>query len=255
MSAHLDLSDRTGPFDVVGDVHGCYDELVELLRLLGWTLEHDGDDPVVSHPAGRTLVFVGDLVDRGPGVVEVLRLAIRGRADDTVLCVLGNHDDKLRRALAGRDVRIAHGLGTSLHQLGEAGPAFTAAAHDYLESLPTHLILDEGRLVVAHAGLPEELHGDDGRRARAFALYGKTTGERDEYGLPVRLPWAEEYDGPALVLYGHTPVSEPRIDAHAVCLDTGCVFGGTLTAYRYPEGDLVSVPAHREHAPTLRPLD
>lgn len=254
MSQFHDLRHLTGPFDVVGDVHGCFDELVELLELLGWTVASDDEGPSLVAPAGRTLVFVGDLVDRGPGVVDVLRLAMRGTTDGHVLCVLGNHDDKLRRALEGRDVTVAHGLGESLEQLDAEPEAFRESVREYLHALPTHLILDEGRLVIAHAGLPAELHGTEGRRTRSFALYGDTTGERDDYGLPVRKPWARDYDGPALVLYGHTPVATPEVDPHAVCLDTGCVFGGSLTAYRYPEGELVSVPARREYTPSLRPL-
>ena len=111
-------------------------------------------------------------------------------------------------------------------------------------------MLDGGRLVVAHAGLIERYHGRASGRVRDFCLYGQTTGETDEYGLPVRYPWAQEYRGRAVVLYGHTPVPEPEWLNNTMCLDTGCVFGGRLTALNYPERTLVSVPAARVyHAP------
>src|SRR5260370_22665261 len=88
----------------------------------------------------------------------------------------------------------------------------------------------------------------------AFALYGETTGETDEFGLPVRHPWAQDYRGKAVVVYGHTPVPEPAWINNTICIDTGCVFGGRLTALCYPERELVGVPAHRAYYQPARPL-
>ena len=113
----------------------------------------------------------------------------------------------------------------------------------FLDGLVSHYVLDGGRLVVAHAGLQAEMHGRASAAVRAFALYGETTGETDEFGLPVRYPWAQDYRGQAAVVYGHTPVPEPDWVNNTICIDTGCVFGGRLTALRYPERELVSVPA------------
>ena len=115
-------------------------------------------------------------------------------------------------------------------------------------------MLDGGRLVVAHAGLIERYHGRASGRVREFCLYGQTTGETDEYGLPVRYPWATEYRGRAVVVYGHTPVPAAEWLNNTLCLDTGCVFGGRLTALRYPERTLVSVPAARVYHPPARPF-
>jgi diadenosine tetraphosphatase ApaH/serine/threonine PP2A family protein phosphatase len=238
-----------GPFDVVGDVHGCLEELRRLLHELGWRL--GGGPP--THPAGRRAVFVGDLVDRGPEIPGVLRLAMEMVAEGTALCVLGNHDRKLARALEGRGVRVAHGLEHSLAQLA-ADPGLRSATAAFLRSLPHHLLLAGGELVVAHAGLREDLFGADTPGARDFALYGDTTGERDEYGLPVRLDWARHYRGRALVVYGHTPVVEPRWLNGTVNLDTGCVFGGRLTALRWPERETVSVPAARVYYRPAKPF-
>ena len=137
----------------------------------------------------------------------------------------------------------------------EAEPAqFRAAVETFIDGLISHYVLDGGRLVVAHAGLIERYQGRASGRVREFCLYGQTTGETDEYGLPVRYPWAQEYRGQALVVYGHTPVPETEWVNNTLCLDTGCVFGGRLTALNYPERTLVCVPAARVYHPPARPF-
>ncbi len=251
-----DRRDLRGPFDVVGDVHGCRSELETLLGRLGYTVRRDGAGRAVGAvaPAGRTAVFVGDLVDRGPDTPGVLRLVMGMVAAGEALCVPGNHENKLVRALRGRDVRLTHGLAESLDQLAEEPAEFRAAAEEFMDGLVSHLVLDDGRLVVAHAGLTQAYQGRASGRVRSFALYGDTTGETDEYGLPVRYPWAQDYRGRAAVLYGHTPTARPQWVNNTLCLDTGCVFGGALTALRYPEREVVSVPAEREWYPPVRPL-
>ncbi len=170
------------------------------------------------------------------------------------LCVIGNHDDKLLRKLKGRDVKISQGLAESLTQLGAEPETFQERVGTFLDGLPSHYVLDDGKLVVAHAGLKEELQGRDSARVRAFALYGDTTGATDDAGLPVRLNWAADYRGPAMVVYGHTPVAQPEWLHNTINIDTGCVFGGRLTALRYPEKELVSVPALGLYAEPARPL-
>ncbi|WP_198318698.1 polynucleotide kinase-phosphatase [Pseudofrankia inefficax] len=251
-----DLRHETGPFDVIGDVHGCRAELEGLLVKLGYELSRDdaGRPVGASHPEGRRVIYVGDLVDRGPDTPGVLRLAMGMVADGTAFAVRGNHEDKLVRALAGKKVTIGHGLAESLEQLGAQSAEFRAQATEFCDGLIAHYVLDGGRLVVAHAGLKEVYHGRASARVRSFALYGDTTGETDAYGLPVRYPWANEYRGKATVLYGHTPVPEPEWINNTLCLDTGCVFGGALTALRYPERELVSLPAARVYFEPARPL-
>jgi protein phosphatase len=249
-------TDRTaarGPFDIIGDVHGCHAELAELLGSLGYLPAADGAGPR-RHPAGRTAVFVGDLVDRGPDTPGVLAEVMAMVGAGTALCVAGNHESKLLRALRGRNVQVSHGLAESLAQL-QAGPEeFRAQVTAFLDGLISHYVLDGGRLVVAHAGLREEMHGRASAAVRSFALYGETTGETDEFGLPVRYPWALDYRGKAVVVYGHTPVPVPVWVNNTICLDTGCVFGGRLTALRYPERELVSVPARSVYYEPARPL-
>ncbi|MEM1094055.1 MAG: polynucleotide kinase-phosphatase [Bacteroidota bacterium] len=245
-----------GPFDIIGDVHGCADELEALLEKLGYT--QASDEAPHAHPEGRQAVFVGDLVDRGPRNIDVYRLVRRMVEAETALCVPGNHDVKLMRALKGRKVTVAHGLEVTLAEIeavpeAEREPLKQEMA-DFIDRLVSHFVLDEGKLVVAHAGLKEKYHGRASRRVRDFALYGETTGEIDEFGLPVRHNWAAEYRGDALVVYGHTPVPEAEWLNNTIDIDTGCVFGGKLTALRYPEREVVSVPAARVYAEPARPL-
>ena len=205
--AYNDKRELTGPFDIIGDVHGCHGELVTLLTRLGYVVTDDG----AHHPDGRTAVFVGDLVDRGPDTPGVLRLVMGMVAAGTALCVSGNHENKLVRALDGRDVKVSHGLAESLAQLSEEPEEFRKAAREFMYGLVSHYRLDGGKLVVAHAGLKEEYQGRSSGRVRSFCLYGETTGETDEYGLPVRYPWADDYRGAATVVYGHTPVPDSGV--------------------------------------------
>lgn len=250
-----DLRHEHGPFDVVGDIHGCCIELEQLLTDLGYTITRDEQGrPIGAHCDWRRAVFVGDLVDRGPDSPGVLRLVMGMVADGDAFCVPGNHENKLLRALRGRDVQRTHGLAETLDQLAAESEQFRADVETFLDALISHYVFDDGKLVVSHAGLIEKYHGRASGRVRSFCLYGQTTGETDEYGLPVRYPWAQEYRGAALVLYGHTPVPTPEWVNDTLCLDTGCVFGGRLTALRYPERELVSVAAGEVYYEPARPF-
>jgi protein phosphatase len=254
---YTDLRDQPGPFDVIGDVHGCRAELEALLTDLGYELvldDNSGCAVAASHPAGRRAVFLGDLVDRGPDTPGVLRLVMGMVGAGNALCVSGNHEDKLLRALRGRKVQVSHGLAESLAQIDAEPAEFRAELTAFLDGLISHYVLDGGKLVVSHAGLIQRYQNRSSGRVRAFCLYGDTTGETDQFGLPVRYPWANDYRGSAMVLYGHTPVPAPEWVNRTLCLDTGCVFGGSLTALRYPERELVSVPAAEVYYEPARPL-
>ncbi|MFF2436422.1 polynucleotide kinase-phosphatase [Streptomyces sp. NPDC058107] len=244
-----DLRHLTGPFDIIGDIHGCSSELESLLGKLGYV---DG-----AHPEGRTAVFVGDLVDRGPDSPGVLRRVMSMVSTGNALCVPGNHENKLGRYLKGRKVQHTHGLAETIEQLDREDakdPAFREQVREFVDGLVSHYVLDGGKLVVCHAGLPEKYHGRTSGRVRSHALYGDTTGETDEFGLPVRYPWAEEYRGRAAVVYGHTPVPSTSWVNNTLCLDTGAVFGGKMTALRWPERELVDVPAEKVWYEPTKPL-
>ncbi len=246
--------DEHGPFDIIGDIHGCYDELATLLRKLGYELDDTTAPPRCQHPAGRKAVFLGDLVDRGPKIVEVLQLVMAMVGQGSALCVPGNHEAKLLRKLRGKEVRVSHGLQETLDQLARLGETEQRQIADFIDGLVSHYVLDDGKLVVAHAGLKQSMQGRGSGGVREFCLYGETTGETDEYGLPVRYNWASDYRGRALVVYGHTPVPQPEWQNNTLCIDTGCVFGGALTALRYPERELQQVEAARAYYESKKPL-
>ncbi|KOV00357.1 MULTISPECIES: polynucleotide kinase-phosphatase [unclassified Streptomyces] len=241
-----DLTHLTGPFDIVGDIHGCSSELETLLAKLGY---EDG-----VHPEGRTAVFVGDLVDRGPDSPGVLRRVMGMVTSGNALCVPGNHENKLGRYLKGSKVQQTHGLAETIEQLSHEPQEFVEEVRQFIRGLVSHYVLDGGKLVVCHAGLPEKYHGRTSGRVRSHALYGETTGETDEFGLPVRYPWAEDYRGKAVVVYGHTPVPNTAWINNTICLDTGAVFGGRMTALRWPERELVDVPAEKVWYEPVKPL-
>ena len=236
----LDRRGDRGPFDIIGDVHGCIDELRELLTLLGYRV---GDR--VEPPPGRKAIFVGDLCDRGPDTPAVYRLVLDMIDAGHALTVVGNHDWKLLRRLKGNDVKLGHGLAETMEQLSREPPGRMDRLRDFLDQGQFHYLFDDGNLVVAHAGLRQDLQGRVSARVRSFALFGETTGRTDEHGLPIRLDWTAEYRGHALVVFGHTPTVDPLWSNNTVNIDTGCVFGGRLSALRYPEREIVSVPARK----------
>jgi len=258
-----DKKELHGPFDVIGDIHGCYDELVELLETLGYQVtvpcsDDLRDGPVYAHPGKRTLVFLGDIVDRGPRILDTFRLVRNTVEAGNALCVPGNHDVKLLRKLRGKDVQLTHGLGETMRELGSLPESnrvqFVQRAIEFIDGLISHYVLDNGKLVVAHAGLKQEMQGRGSGKVREFCLFGETSGELDEFGLPIRYDWASEYRGPATVVYGHTPVPEAEWLNRTINIDTGCVFGGKLSALRYPEKEIISVDAREAYCLPVRPL-
>ena len=243
---------EAGPFDIIGDVHGCFDELCALLEKLGYSVNTQDCNAV--NPEGRKAVFLGDLCDRGPKNTEVLLLVMNMVKANAAYCVAGNHDAKLLKALRGSQAQLTHGLDKTMEQLNARDDAFIAEVKSFLDGLISHYVFDEGKLVVAHAGLKEKYQGRGSMRVRNFCLYGDTTGETDEYGLPIRLPWANDYRGKALVVFGHTPTPDVVKINNTYCIDTGCVFGGSLTAFRYPEKETAQVKAMREYYAPVKPF-
>lgn len=242
--------DDHGPFDIIGDVHGCCDELTQLLQNLGYRL----NGAALTHPDGRRAVFLGDLIDRGPRVIDTIRLVKSMVEAGSALCVPGNHENKLVRHLSGRKVTVNHGLEQTIAELDKESEDFRSEVKTFFDGLVSHFVLDDGKLVVAHAGMKESFQGRASGTVRDFALYGETTGETDEFGLPVRYQWAADYRGKAVVVYGHTPVPTPEWVNNTICVDTGCVYGGQLTALRWPERELVSVKAKQVYCQSKKPL-
>ncbi len=244
-----DRSLLNGPFDLIGDIHGCADELRALLTRLGYAPDTAG---VWRHAQGRLFVLLGDLTDRGPDSVEVLRIVIAAVGAGAALYTPGNHCNKLMRYLLGHKVRVGHGLAETIAQL-DSLPAvernsLIRAVTRMISDAPPYLVLDRGRLVIAHAGIKEWMVGQMSRRIRDFTLYGDVTGELDAGGFPIRRDWAGSYAGPHTVVYGHTVVPEPRWVNNTLNIDQGCVFGGRLTCLRWPECEIVQVRAAHAYA-------
>lgn len=261
--------------DFVGDVHGCMDELEQLLAKMGWEAEDNG---LWQHPEDRLLVFVGDLVDRGPKSVPVVQFVAQMVKAERAALVMGNHDDKFKRYLLGNGVNLDSAIQTTIEECEAMSPedkddfvdqalelfinaplwaAFAPATSDRF-GLSAHVI-------VAHAAWTPSLVGQKRDRVRFYCLYGPNTGEKDASGYPERLDWRMDYpeDAP-LCVTGHTPFAgQPRKHHNTLCIDTGCVFGHRLTAWRFPEDEIVSVDAiecYSDHKklleyPDLLPMD
>lgn len=232
-----------GPFDIIGDIHGCCDELELLLEKLGYNRTNNA----YSHPAGRLAVFTGDLGDRGPRCLDSIELVLDMVSAGSALYVPGNHCRKLHAYFQGRKIKISHGLEKTLQELESADKArrdrIAGRFLEIYERAAPYLILDSGRLVVSHAGIKEHMIGRLSERIRRFCLFGDITGATDSDGFPVRRDWASAYRGQSLVVYGHTPVSRAEFRNNTIDIDQGCVLGGKLTALRYPEMDIVQVDA------------
>jgi diadenosine tetraphosphatase ApaH/serine/threonine PP2A family protein phosphatase len=230
-------------YDIIGDIHGCLHELEQLFGELGYEW-HDG---IPTHPDNRTPVFVGDITDRGPDSISCIKLIYRLVTENGALYVPGNHCNKLYRFFLGNPVQEKHGLETTASEYRQLSKEEQKEIkyqfkHLYEES-PLHLILKEVQTIVAHAGIREEDIGHKSKSIETFILYGDITGEKLPDGRPVRRDWAQHYNGDRWIVYGHTPVREPRFVNKTVNIDTGCVFGGKLTAFRLPEETIVSVPS------------
>ena len=255
---YLDLRSQTGPVDIIGDVHGCIDELIDLLALLGYGVRLEGEGvlrrAITSTPTGRRVVFVGDLVDRGPSSPDVLRVVMAMVEAGQAWSVPGNHDNKFMRWLQGRPVKITHGLEVTVEQMQAEPQSFHDCVRAFVEGLPHYLWLDAGRLVVAHAGIKEHMIGETRESVRHMCLFGDTDNERDHLGLTIRYHWAAEYRGDVHIVYGHTPVSEVGWVNRTLCIDTGAVFGGGLTALRWPEREIVSVAARATYTLSKKPF-
>jgi len=235
-------------YDIIGDIHGCFDELISLIEKLGYK-KKDGN---YIHPNGRHLAFVGDATDRGPQSLAVLDLLFSMQNDNTLNYSPGNHCNKLYRFMKGNKVQISHGLETTVEEFKQCSKTRQEQIRKryiaFYEALPTYQNLDENRLIIAHAGIREDMISKPiQKKITTFVLYGDITGDFLPDGRPLRRDWAKHYKGSAWVVYGHTPTKEVRFKNRTVNIDTGCVFGGKLSALRYPELEIVSVPSLQPH--------
>ncbi|MCZ7861156.1 polynucleotide kinase-phosphatase [Agrobacterium salinitolerans] len=252
-----DLRDISGPFDIIGDIHGMTDELEALLTKLGWSFSWsgEGEDRAValSHPEGRKLVFVGDAVDRGPRSLDALRVMRSAIESGVGYAVASNHDARISRWLRGQAVSEGGGIETTQAEFDGLSGAFRVSMGEFIDALPAHYVFDGGNLVVAHAGIEEEMILGASKAMREFAVYGPKT-PPDAEGRSARVDWAKGYRGKATVVYGHVACEEAAWFNNTICIDTAAVYGRELTALRWPEKELVSVPASRAYAEIDKPL-
>lgn len=243
--------------DIIGDIHGCLQELKKLTKNIGY----NWDEGIPLHPENRVLGFVGDLTDRGPEslkIVEIVwRLVIERRK---AFYTPGNHCNKLYRFFLGNKVQITHGLETTVAEFELLNKHDQQTIRnkfiELYEKAPLYLVLDNRKLIIAHAGIKQEYIGQTSAKVKTFVLYGDITGEKHPDGSPVRRDWAKNYHGEACIVYGHTPVKEPRMINNTYNIDTGAVFGGKLTGLRYPEMEFVSVPSTMPYiAEKFKPID
>jgi protein phosphatase len=235
--------------DIVGDIHGCFEEFKQLTNDLGYMWK----DHLPVHPEKRILGFVGDLTDRGPHSLQVIETVWSLWKKKLAIYVPGNHCNKLYRYFIGNKVQLLHGLETTAEELsalsGKEKSRYKSMFIELYEQSPLYQVLDDKKLVIAHAGIRAEDIGKMNAKVKTFVLYGDITGEKNPDGTPVRRDWAKQYKGEAWIVYGHTPVEEPRFIGKTVNLDTGAVFGGRLTALRYPEMETYSVPSSMPYFP------
>jgi len=254
------------PFDIIGDVHGCFTELSNLLTQAGYQIEEF--DPAsaapihLHHPKGRRMVLVGDLTDRGPQSNLVLRLALGLQEQGLLLATIGNHDWKLARCLRGNKVNIGGGLDRTLTQIAPLGQDFADAVRDMIFALPYQIRLPmpeghpragDGVMTVVHGAAPA--HHLDGGQENSFerSIYGYACGTSDD-GTILRSDWADDYDGLRWVIHGHEPHAAPRIHNRVIAVDTGCVFGGGMTLYRVDDMTFLREPALCDHSGKNRKL-
>ncbi|MEN2767624.1 bis(5'-nucleosyl)-tetraphosphatase PrpE [Ornithinibacillus xuwenensis] len=232
--------------DVIGDIHGCFDELCTLFLELGYKKERN----FFVHQDGRIPVFVGDLTDRGPASIKVMELVYEMVVQQKkARYVPGNHCNKLYRFFLGNKVQQQHGLETTVAEYETLDKQKQAKVRKQFitlyEDAPLYLQLLEANAVIAHAGIKQSYIGRHDKKVKTFVLYGDITGEFDEDGRPIRRDWAQHYQGNTWIVYGHTPVLNPRIINRTINIDTGCVFGNKLTAFRLPEEITVSIPSEQ----------
>lgn len=237
-------------FDIIGDIHGCYDELIDLIHKLGYSFK----DGLPVHSEDRKLAFVGDAMDRGPKSLQTLELLFHIQDNRQLIYSPGNHCNKFYRFAQGNNVQQVHGLETTVAELADLSnrkrQAFLDRYRQFYDALPLYHTLNDGNLIIAHAGIRENMIGAPlSKKIASFVLYGDVTGEKLPDGRPIRGDWAKSYGGNPLVVYGHTPVEQARSINRTVNMDTGCVFGGRLSALRYPELEIISVPSLQPHIP------
>lgn len=242
---HMKMQAGSDPeWFVIGDIHGCIDETLELLEQAGFFFNKDLE--CTCYPAQRTIIQVGDLIDRGPGIDQVLKLFMGLKEVGLAEIVLGNHEDKYLRYLKGNPVKVGKSLQITIDSVVAHGKKFEAEVKEFLSSLPT--VLEKDDFIVVHGAYKE---GVSEKYQRNLSLYGDIDGRKDKDGYPNRLDtWKHEYKGDKNIFHGHIAGSDVDVfktkqKTMIVNLDSGCVFGRQLSGMLYPHGDVFQVKAKK----------
>lgn len=242
--------------DIVGDVHACYGEFLELLQRLGYERCHDG---TYRHPAGRKLLSLGDITSRGPDSIRMLQFFVRHVAAGLAEMVDSNHGWKIARWLDGRPVMLGHGdekVAVEFQKFEQENGTRRAnqlkdQSRRLLFTSPSHMMIhyrDQLAAVAVHAGIRDDYIGKETPSIQSFCRYGDVAGTAAD-GRPIRRDWAAERNRTEpLIVWGHDPRPQPERKNGTLNIDQGCVFGGLLTAYRFPEDEIVSVPARENYS-------
>ncbi|WP_457638673.1 metallophosphoesterase [Persephonella sp.] len=211
---------------IIGDVHGCYYEFYSLIEKI---FARYGED--------TTIISVGDTVDRGDFNLKTIKLCFELKEKRNFYEVQSNHNLKLYRWMKGKNVRISTGMKKTVDEimaLCEDEREYLRERYiNYYQSLPLYIIVNDS-VVVAHAGIKDEMIGKVDEKVRDFVIFGETTGKYTEDGFPERVDWTKyrkiNENSPKIV-YGHVVYPEPYINNRCYGIDTGCVLGNKLTAY------------------------
>lgn len=236
--------------DIIGDIHGCYQEFLKLLVKLGYEINEKG---YYVHPAGRKFLSLGDIMSRGPKSLETMQFFLRHVKKGLAYMIDSNHGWKIARWLEGKKVTLNHGdelvEEEFKHFKEQYGEEHTLELKQSLKELllnaPSHYILTKNHvptLVCTHAGIKDEFIGKQSIDISDFCRYGDVDGF-DEEGKPIRRDWSIHHKSNILIVWGHDPKPKPLIINNTINIDQGVVFGGELTAIRYPEKEYVSVQA------------
>ena len=241
-------------FDIIGDIHGCYDEMIMLIKKLGY-IEQDG---LYKHPEGRRLLSLGDIMSRGPKSLATMDFWYRHIQAGLAYMIDSNHGWKVARWLQGKNVTMKHGdelfveeFAVYAQTYGEAQAAAlkTTYAAMLLDS-PSHYVLTANgvrKAVVTHASIKDHYINKQSKAIRDFCRYGDVQGT-DENGSPIRGEWYMQHNSGETIIWGHEPKLEPMRIKRTINVDQGVVFGGKLTALRYPEETFMFVNALENYA-------
>ncbi|WP_211655763.1 polynucleotide kinase-phosphatase [Planococcus alpniumensis] len=241
--------------DIIGDVHGCYDELIELLEKIGYAENEEG---FYEHPEGRKFVSIGDVMSRGPASLETMCFFLKHVKSGRALMVDSNHGWKIARWLDGRQVVLSHGDERVEEELSvyeeregiEKAQKLKLQLKEFLLEAPSHYVFTKNgvrTLVCAHAGIKDSFIGKQSEAISDFCRYGDTGGF-DDNGKPLRKDWTVGHENRLLIVWGHDPKPKTLLINNTINIDQGVVFGGELTAYRYPERTFVSVKAKKDYS-------